>query len=187
MAMTALTVRTLGEDEWETYRDVRLSALNESPEAFAATASGEKQIDEDEWRSRMRRSRRLLAENEAGERVGIVSLRIDSNDEDDQPYGELFGLWVAPSQRGTGVAVNLLEALLEQARKDNLGAVLYWVGTDNARGVAFASGQGFRPTDYRRPMNPASPDTESTEEIAFVYPITTDSEHVPSAVIDSRH
>lgn len=186
MRMTALTVRTLGEDEWQTYRDVRLSALNESPEAFAATLSNEKDVDESEWRSRMTRSRRLLAENSDGDAVGVVSLRSDSREEIDQPFGELFGLWVAPSERGQGVAVTLLEALLEQARKEDLGAVLYWVGTDNARGVAFASGHGFRPTDYRRPMHPGSADTESTEEIAFVYPLSRDSDSLPSAVLDAR-
>lgn len=186
-AMTALTVRTLGEDDWQTYRDVRLSALQDSPEAFAATASGEKQVDEQEWRDRMNRSRRLLATDDDGNPVGVVSLRIDRHDDEDTPYGELFGLWVSPTARGTGVAVDLLEAVLEQARKDTLGAVLYWVGTDNARGVAFASGHGFRPTDFRRPMNPGSPDTESTEEVAFVCPLGTDTASVPSSVIDARH
>ena len=31
-----IEVRTLAEDEWATYREVRLRALKESPEAFAA-------------------------------------------------------------------------------------------------------------------------------------------------------
>lgn len=184
--MTSLNVRILGEDDWQTYRDVRLSALADSPDAFAATASGEQQIDEAEWRSRMTRSRRLLAEDEAGQPVGVVSLRSDASTDEDTPYGELFGLWVAPEARGTGAAVTLLEAVLAQARKDAMGAVIYWVGTDNARGVAFASGHGFRPTDHRRPMNPSSPDTESTEEAAFVYPVSADEVSVPSSVLDTR-
>lgn len=184
--MTAINVRTLGEDDWQIYRDIRLDALNESPDAFAASASKEREIDENEWRERMRRSRRLLAENEAGEKVGVVSLRIDERDDEDTPYGELFGLWVKPDLRGAGVADALLDAVLTQARADKLGAVLYWVGTDNARGVAFASGSGFLPTEHRRPMKPNSRDTESTEEAAFVYPLATDPAEVPSSVIQSR-
>ncbi|NMG32738.1 GNAT family N-acetyltransferase, partial [Aromatoleum evansii] len=136
--MTALTVRTLGEDDWQIYRDVRLSALEESPEAFAASSSAEKQLDESAWRRRMARARRILATDENGDKVGVVSLRSDVRDDEESPYGELFGLWVTPDARGTGVAVALLEAVLEQARKESLGAVIYWVGTDNARGVAFA-------------------------------------------------
>lgn len=186
MRMTAITVRTLGEDDWDLYRKVRLAALAESPEAFAATASGEREVDESEWRSRMNRSRRLLAENEGGEAIGVCSLRTDQIEGEEVPFGELFGLWVNPEARGTGVAVDLLEAALAQARKDNLGAVIYWVGTDNAAGVAFASSHGFRPTDHRRPMNPKSTDTESTEEAAMVYPLASDPSEVPSSALASR-
>ena len=187
MRMTALNVRTLGEDDWQIYRDVRLSALEESPEAFAASSSAEKQLDESAWRRRMARARRILATDENGDKVGVVSLRSDVRDDEESPYGELFGLWVTPDARGTGVAVALLEAVLEQARKENLGAVIYWVGTDNARGVAFASSRGFLPTEHRRPMNPNSSDTESEEEAAFVYPVGADETSIPSDVLDARH
>ena len=74
-----------------------------------------------------------------------------------------------------------------QARKESLGAVIYWVGTDNARGVAFASSRGFLPTEHRRPMNPNSSDTESEEEAAFVYPVGADETSIPSDVLDARH
>jgi hypothetical protein len=53
------------------------------------------------------------------------------------------------------------------------------VGTDNGRAVAFASGIGFRPTDFRRPMrvgttNGAAPDDDLPEEIAMVLPLGED-------------
>lgn len=183
--MSEMTVRTLGEEDWQTYRDVRLHALQESPEAFAATYEAEKQVDEAEWRSRMSRSRRLVAED-GGQAIGVLSLRMDQADDEDRAFGEIFGLWVNPEHRGTHVAEALLEATLEQARKDGLGAVIYWVGTDNARGVAFASSHGFRPTDHRRPMNPHSVDTESEEEAALVYPMAIDSSEVPTSVLAAR-
>lgn len=103
MRMTALTVRTLGEDDWQIYRDVRLSALEESPEAFAASSSAEKQLDESAWRRRMARARRILATDENGDKVGVVSLRSDVRDDEESPYGELFGLWVTPDARGTEI------------------------------------------------------------------------------------
>ena len=66
-----IEVRTLAEDEWATYREVRLRALKESPEAFAADLEDEAEYDEEFWRSRMNRSRRLLAEVD-GQVVGVV-------------------------------------------------------------------------------------------------------------------
>ena len=44
---------------------------------------------------------------------------------------------------------------------------MYWVGTDNGRAVAFASGMGFRPTDFRRPMRVAS-EVDGDEEVAMI-------------------
>ncbi len=167
--MTEIVVHTLGEDEWERYRSVRLSALEESPEAFAASAEEEQGFDEDLWRSRMRRSQRLLAEAE-GEPVGVASVGQASQDE---RVAELFGLWVAPTARGTGVATRLVQAGADTARTQGRSHLAYWVGTDNGRAVAFASGFGFRPTDSRRPMRlKASEDAE--EEIAMILPLGDD-------------
>ena len=59
--MSEVTVRVLAEDDWETYRQMRLAALKESPHAFVSTHEEELAYDEEFWRLRMRRSTRLLA------------------------------------------------------------------------------------------------------------------------------
>jgi ribosomal protein S18 acetylase RimI-like enzyme len=175
--MTDITVRTLTEDDWAVYREARLAALQESPDAFVATHEQESGYDEAFWRERMRRSRRLLAES-AGEAVGIVS--VGRAPEPDEEVGELFGLWVTPAARGAGVAWALVQAGADQARADGLAHLSYWVGTDNGRGVAFASSFGFRPTDYRRPMRVTSPD-DGEEEMAMMLPLGADPGVVPSS------
>src|SRR5690242_16394934 len=110
--MSDITVRALGEDEWEQYRAVRLSALEESPDAFAATLAEEQEFDEALWRTRMRRSQRLIAERD-GQAVGVASLGQQS--ESDR-VAELFGLWVSPAARGSGVATQLVQAGADAAR-----------------------------------------------------------------------
>lgn len=161
--MAEITVRPLSEDEWDEYRSVRLEALRESPEAFVATLAEEEQFDEDFWRLRMRRSQRLLAEVD-GEAVGTASVGF-SDDEDH--LAELFGLWVSPSLRGTGLATRLVAAGAKSAREAGKTHLSYWVGTDNGRAVAFASGFGFRPTDQRRPVRVES-EEDGDEEIAMI-------------------
>ena len=59
--MTEIHVRVLEADEWQTYKDVRLRALRESPEAFVASAEEEEAFGDDRWQQRMERSRRILA------------------------------------------------------------------------------------------------------------------------------
>jgi ribosomal protein S18 acetylase RimI-like enzyme len=169
--MTEITVRHLGEDEWKDYRAVRLEALSESPEAFVATVDEEEAFDEAHWRSRMQRSARLVAERD-GAAVGVVSVGTAPSD-DEGRSGELFGLWVKPELRGSGVATTLVKNGAALARRRGQSRLYYWVGTENGRAVAFASGIGFRPTDQRRPMGVTS-EADGAEEIAMVLPLGDD-------------
>lgn len=161
--MAEITVRPLSEDEWAEYRSVRLEALRESPEAFVASFEEEERFDEDHWRVRMRRSQRLLAEVD-GVAVGTASVGFV---EEQDHVAELFGLWVSPSLRGKGLATQLVKAGARTAREAGKTHLNYWVGTDNGRAVAFASGFGFRPTDQRRPVRVES-EADGDEEIAMI-------------------
>ncbi|QDO89866.1 GNAT family N-acetyltransferase [Ornithinimicrobium ciconiae] len=177
--MTDISVRVLEEENWSEYREARLRALKESPEAFVASAEEEESYDEARWRDRMQRSRRLLAEQD-GALLGVVS--VGSHKIEEPGVGELFGLWVEPARRGTGVARKLLEAAAAQARNDDLKQLIYWVGTDNGPAVAFASSFGFRPTDNRRPMQiHGVDDAEDAEELAMVLPLSN-SAGVPTSL-----
>jgi GNAT superfamily N-acetyltransferase len=168
--MSEISVRPLGEDEWERYRMVRLNALEESPEAFAATLAEEQAYDEAFWRTRMRRSQRLIAEVD-DQAVGVASL---GHAGDGNPrVAELFGLWVAPSRRGSGVATLLVQAGADVARAQGRSHLAYWVSTDNGRAVAFASGFGFRPTDSRRQMR-VKHGEDDEEELAMVLALGDD-------------
>lgn len=179
--MTEIDVRVLDEDEWQAYRDVRLRALRESPEAFAASVDEEEQLPEELWRERMARSRRLLAE-EGSDVIGVESLGTTHRTQI-TGAGELFGLWVQADRRGAGVARRLLEKAATVAREEGLKQLLYWVGTDNGRAVAFASSFGFRPTDSRRPMRLQGVDAEDaeSEEMMMVYPLA-DAAGVPTSL-----
>ncbi|WP_435200192.1 GNAT family N-acetyltransferase [Janibacter sp. GS2] len=169
--MNEITVRALTEDEWETYRSLRLEALQESPDAFVADHDAEAAQPEEFWRKRMARSARLVAESD-GEQVGVASVG-DATESDAENGGQLFGLWVRPDWRGRSVAASLVRQSALVAESKGFGQLFYWVGSDNGRAVAFASSFGFRPTDERRPMRVAS--GESTEdEIALVLALGED-------------
>jgi ribosomal protein S18 acetylase RimI-like enzyme len=180
--MTDVTERPLGEEDWDTYRQVRLAALKESPDVFVSTYAEEDAFDEEFWRLRMKRSMRLLAERD-GQPVGVVSMG------DAKPFGdeleeapgsdiaEIFGMWVAPEARGTGVAWRLVDAAAAEARRAGHSHLMLWVVTDNGRAVAFYSSYGFRPSDSRRPVRT----DESLTEMAMVLPVRDDPGAVPNS------
>ena len=164
--MSEITIRTLAEDEWEQYREMRLRALRESPDAFVADVSTEEGYDEQLWRDRMNRSVRLLV-SKGSEPVGIASVRMNEALFDDA--AELFSLWVSPDLRGEGLAAQLVVAASEVAEKQGARQLVYWVGTDNVPAVAFASSYGFRPTEHRRePRTDAARSDGIEEEMAMV-------------------
>lgn len=175
--MSEISVRPLGEEDWQQYRDTRLTALRESPEAFAATVDEEEAYDEDFWRLRMTRSSRLLAERDATP-LGIVS--VGRATADNPQISELFGLWVTPEGRGSGVATELVRAGATLARDQGQSQLAYWVGSDNGRAVAFASGFGFRPTGKRRPMRvPKDGGEDGEDEVAMVLALGGDRGSAP--------
>lgn len=168
--MSDVSVRALGGDDWQVYRDVRLAALREAPDAFAATLDQEAQLDEDYWRMRMARSARLLASTAEHPAAGIVSV----GDSDDPEAADLFGMWVVPQLRGAGVAWRLTRAATDHARAEGRRALQAWVSVDNGRAVAFFSSYGFRPSDQRRRSS------VDLVETALVYPLGDDPGVVPS-------
>jgi N-acetylglutamate synthase-like GNAT family acetyltransferase len=179
--MSEIHVRVLAEDEWQTYKSVRLRALRESPEAFVASVEEEESFDDSLWQERLARSQRLLAE-EDGDVIGVASVGGVHRTQAENT-GELFGLWVQADRRGSGVARRLLEQAAIVAREAGLKQLVYWVGTDNGRAVAFASSFGFRPTDDRRAMRIHGVDAEDaeSEEMKMVYPLA-DAAGVPTSL-----
>ncbi len=169
--MSEVTVRALGTEDWQTYQQIRLAALQDAPDAFASSYEEEKGYDEAFWRLRMGRSARLVASAD-DEPVGIVSVGQASEPD----VAELFGMWVRPDFRGRGVAWALTQTAAQHARAAGQRALKLWVSTDNGRAVAFFSSAGFRPADERRPMT----NDAQTEELAMLLPVGDDPGWVPT-------
>lgn len=169
--MEDMNIRLLGEDEWQLYREVRLAALADAPEAFVARHDDEAACGEDFWRDRMARAHRIVAER-TDEPVGLVGLGRHDGEPD---AGEVFGLWIAPSVRGQHVARDLVSTAARQAAKDGCRQLYFWAVSDNASAVGFASSFGFRPTSKRRPVRVADGATErDADEVAMVLPLAED-------------
>ncbi|NAZ74965.1 GNAT family N-acetyltransferase [Kineococcus sp. T13] len=156
-------MRTVTEDDWELFRDLRLRMLADTPIAFMETLEQARAHDEAEWRFRARRttlpgSSAVVAVDEASGRwVGTMSTFTD-------PERGVFlvSVFVDASQRGAGTADRLLTAVLERVRAEGAHAVTLHVHEDNARARAFYERRGFRDTGVRVPyaLDPARSEVE---------------------------
>ncbi|OPG12512.1 GNAT family N-acetyltransferase [Microbispora sp. GKU 823] len=141
-----IELRVLNEDDWPIWREVRLAALAEAPDAFGSTLSewqGEGDREE-RWRGRLAipGSHNVIAVID-DRPVGMVSgVPAETADE-----VELISLWVSPMVRGAGVGGRLIREVERWAVMDRAARTLRLsVMPDNGRAIALYERYGFEDT-----------------------------------------
>ena len=131
------SVRRLQAHEWRAYRDLRLRALADSPDAFGSTLESARERPDAEWAERLaegaasRWELPLVAEEGdalAGMAWGIIDpLAPDT--------AHVIQMWAAPEFRGLGCGAMLLDAAVRWAREADARRVLLnvTVGGKSAR------------------------------------------------------
>ncbi len=138
---SGVALRILAADEWQVFREIRLEALREAPYAFGSTfeswqGGGD---TEQRWRERLTNVPFNVIAYFGGKPAGMVSgVRCDVGAEI-----ELISMWVAPFARGKGVAIALVNAVLEWADAQQIEKVSLRVMEGNTRAKAFYLRRGF--------------------------------------------
>ena len=114
----AITVRRFAADEWRVYRDLRLRALVDSPDAFGSTHEGEAARSDTEWQDRLVTGAGAADQMPVVALVGErpVGLAWGRRDERDATVANLFQVWVSPTHRGHGIGRLLTDAVIAWAR-----------------------------------------------------------------------
>jgi ribosomal protein S18 acetylase RimI-like enzyme len=139
-----LELRRIDSDDWQLWRQVRLAALTEAPYAFGSTLRGWTGDGDAEARWRQRLDAvplNLVAfvdERAAGQASGTA---VGSDGR-----VEVISMWVAPSCRGHGVGVALLDAIGAWARDQGASAVALAVKQTNEHAIRLYQRAGFRRT-----------------------------------------
>jgi GNAT superfamily N-acetyltransferase len=138
--MTLVTeILRLSSAQWQVARLVRLRALEESPDAFASSFDEEATRPESWWIAGTQKLAWFVA-REDGDVVGVVA-GIPASD-----CPEVISMWVHPAHRGTGVAGQLLAAVMQWAADEGAGELRLAVAEGNDRARRFYERAGFRPT-----------------------------------------
>ena len=152
----SISVRRLGPDDWQTWRDVRLAALAEAPHAFASSLAKEQGYDEAGWRDwlHLDRGMKAVADTQTAT-VGLVGAWLP---EDRHGAVELYSMWVQPSWRGRGLGDLLVTEVLDWARERHHKRVDLWVVDGNPIAERLYQRHGFRLTEEYQP-HPGNADT----------------------------
>ena len=156
----APVIKRVEESNWVLLRQLRLSALAESPSVFASSLEREQEYDEEDWREWIRRSATSLAFH-MGSPVGIAA-GIDGDRSDER---KLVAMWVHPDHRGIGVASALLNTVTSWARDDGATRLTLWVERTNEAAASLYRRAGFTATGDSKPLPSNSSLTE--DELAL--------------------
>jgi ribosomal protein S18 acetylase RimI-like enzyme len=136
-------LRALSPDEWEWWREVRLRALADTPEAFGSTLAEWQAATEDRWRLRLSEvSFNVVAVVDA-----VTVGQVSGTHPDVDGHVELISLWVAPSARGLGVGDALVTAVIDEAHRAGARLVKLSVRRSNASAIALYERAGFEHKD----------------------------------------
>ena len=152
-------VRRLSPDEWPAYRDLRLRALRDSPDAFGSTFERERQRSDAEWAARLavtedsRESLPLVAVW-GNEFVGLAWGRLVASDD---RVVHVYQMWVSPTSRGRGIASLLIDTLIAWARSVRATQLRLSVTGGNTSAERTYAKAGFEPLGLAEPLRPGSP------------------------------
>ena len=153
-ALAMLELRALDPDDWRLWRELRLAALADAPEAFGSVLAdwqgpGDR---EERWRSRLSIpggcSFVVLLD---GRGVGMVS----AVPGDDAGTVELISMWVSPTARGRGVGDLLIRAAEQWAVGRGAGTLRLAVMPDKGGAIALYERNGFVSTGEVGNLHPA--------------------------------
>lgn len=130
----------VGPDDWRRWSAVRLAALADSPEAFSSSLGREQALDETGWRRRLGDGPRVIGRVVGGD-VALAGAHLA--DGPDEP--QLYGLWVHPVWRGTGLADALVVEIVSWAREAGHEHLRLWVMPDNRSAQRLYERHGFLP------------------------------------------
>src|SRR5580692_3049042 len=139
---STLTIRLCGLDDWEGLRAIRLEALGDTPDAYGSTYEESVRWSDAQWKNAASTRLYYLADRD-GAVVGMVSGGFN----DAYPGTRwLYGMYVTPSERGTGTAARLVRAIDDWAKVHGVDEIYLHVTTSVARARAFYEKVGFRAT-----------------------------------------
>jgi GNAT superfamily N-acetyltransferase len=142
MDEATITIRRSNRGDWRALKSIRLEALADTPDAFGSTWKENSTWSDAQWKHAATNRLYYFAYRDDVV-VGMVSGGLN----DVHPGTRwLYGMYVTPSERGSGTADQLVATICSWAASEGVDEVYLHVTSSVARARAFYTRLGFRPT-----------------------------------------
>ena len=137
-----LEIQRLQASEGARWRSIRLSALEDAPDAFGTTLAEASTLALECWSRQVQKLPTFVAVR-AGVDVGVVR-GSPAVEETDAAF--LLSMWVARQARGDGVGSALVDAVIKWAHSRGFSRLILDVADANRSAIALYARKGFKPT-----------------------------------------
>jgi GNAT superfamily N-acetyltransferase len=152
------SLQVLAPDQWAAYRELRLRALQDAPDAFGSTYAEAAALPLEKWRAR------LATAAVSGSDLPLVAIADDAlvglvwivRDAAKPAVCNVYQMWVAPEHRGRGVAQALLTRGIEWARASGASAMELGVTVADSPAVRLYARLGFERVGDPEPLREGS-------------------------------
>lgn len=144
--MENVEIVKLQPQQWESYKDLRLRALKEEPQAFSSTYEDSVKYPDSFWQERLKQayvgnSQWLLFAKQADNLVGMAGAYVA----DEEDAAEVVGVYVAREVRGQGISKKLVVDLINKIKQDkSIKKLLIGVNPEQVAAMGLYQGLGFK-------------------------------------------
>lgn len=149
-----ISIRPIAPHEWLKYRNIRLQALQDSPDAFGSTWENEATRANENWSKRIAIAASggtdlpLFALN-GDEVCGLIWCKLSTLE---PGAADIYQMWVAPTARGQGIGSALLKQALDWARSRGARRVRLGVTSAESPAMRLYRSHGFCSTGQIEPL-----------------------------------
>ncbi|BAN27372.1 GNAT family N-acetyltransferase [Caballeronia insecticola] len=166
---SAFSLRRLTPEDAIVFRDVRLEGLQRYPAAFGASYEDERDRPLEWFRARITDHAVFGGFSNDGTLAGVAGLQVPPGAKM-KHKGILWGMYVRPSARGTGLAAALLDCVLEHAR-GVVDEVKLEVAPDNTAAMRLYGAAGF--VEFAREPRALKIDGTYHDSVSMTLPFDT--------------
>ena len=177
MRAADIELRRLLPADATNYREIRLDALRDTPDAFSSTYESEKDRPVDAFAARLRDSLVIGAFN-GRQLVGIAGFYVQPGPKHAHK-GMLWGMYVRPPHRGTGLGRRLVEAIIRQARRQ-VELLQLFVVSDNLAARRLYQKLGF--VEYGIEHHATKYRGEYHDDVLMALPLAVEASAASNAV-----
>lgn len=151
-----ISIQSLIPEKITDFKELRLQALRDTPNAFAGTYEIESKFTEEEWKTWVKQltsSGEIFLAQKGNQKVGMIFCYVKKEFEKTAGIGSI---WVKPNYRGQGIARGLFQSAFDWARKKELNEVRLGNSEGNIAAQKLYQSVGFSYTGRKEPLTEGS-------------------------------